>query len=315
MKRTTDGRFIEERILLDKRSLKEILNSAKIKNNLTWKQLASKLEINLQAVIHDWLIPNRTIASSKFNKLIKLADVDITKLDIKRTEPFWGQKLQIKEVTFPDKENPHFAELYGVLLGDGCIFSDKKATSITGDKIVDYFYYNNFLNNLINNLFGFYPKIYTNKRERVIRCLIYSKKVAEYLNKCGFPIGVKYGSNPVIPGYIMANKEAVASCIRGLMDTDGSLSSHPNSKIMIHLSITIKSLIDSVSQGLKMLEIKHGVYNKGIMIYTKEKVKDFYDKIGFSNFKNNYKYKEFLRTGKVPKKEQVETFIISKIKS
>ncbi len=98
------------------------------------------------------------------------------------------------------------------------------------------------------------------------------------------------------------------------MDTDGSLSAHPNSRIMIHLSITIKSLRKSVFEGLKILGINGGVFNKGIMIYGEDKVDRFYKIIGFSNFKNNYKYSQFKKLGRVPSSKEVEMFIRRRIK-
>lgn len=93
------------------------------------------------------------------------------------------------------------------------------------------------------------------------------------------------------------------------MDTDGCLSAHPHSKIMIHLSITISSLRKSVLKGLQTLDIQGGEFNKGIMIYGEKKVKSFREIVGFSNYKNGYKYETFFKTGKVPSSSEVETFI------
>jgi hypothetical protein len=83
---------------------------------------------------------------------------------------------------------------------------------------------------------------------------------------------------------------------------------------MIHISVTIKSLRDSVAFGLEQLGVVPGVFEKGIMIYGYEKIKKFKEIIGFSNFKNDYKYQKFQETGKVPKSEEVEIFIRDKIK-
>jgi hypothetical protein len=127
-----------------------------------------------------------------------------------------------------------------------------------------------------------------------------------YLAELGFQIGFK--KNLRIPDFIKNNKINLAKCIRGIMDTDGSLSNHPHSKIMIHLSITSKTLREDVSKGLNKLGINHGKFNKGIMLYSKNAIK-FHDVIGFSNLKNIIKYDKFLETGKVPKSKEVEIFI------
>jgi hypothetical protein len=96
------------------------------------------------------------------------------------------------------------------------------------------------------------------------------------------------------------------------MDTDGSLSSHPSSKIMIYISITSDSLRKSVVAGLKDLGLNGGEFNKGIMIYGKNKIDTFYKIFGFSNLKNLLKYDYFLKNSIVPSSKEVETFIMAK---
>ena len=317
MKRTTDGRFVEERIIVNKNVLRSLMNSVKKKNKFTWKELGKNLGVSPQTVQHDWFRDNRTLPLSIFKKLILLSEKN-KNYNFKSIGPFWGQKLikgkpKLKEVNLPDKKETDFAEFYGILLGDGCIMSDLKGFSITGDKYLDYNYYIYYLNNLIKRLFKAQPKIYLDKKKRVIRCIFYSKKVIQYLVNAGFPVGIKYNKNLEIPSYIFKNKKSLATCIRGIMDTDGSLSAHPNVKIMIHLSITIDSLRKSVHKGLISLGIKGGIFNKGIMIYGIEKIDKFHKTIGFSNFKNKYKYGQFKKTGKVPSSKAVEMFIKSKM--
>ncbi len=316
MKRTVDGRFIEKRVIIDKNDLKEIMNSIKKKNNFTWDEIANKIGVNPQTVKHDWLVENRTLPLSFFKKLLILSK---TNKDYKFEviDPFWGQKIshgkqKLKNIRFPNKSETSFAEFYGILLGDGCINSDLKSLSITGDKYLDYYYYNNYLPRLIRRTFKISPKIYQNKDEKVIRCVVYSKSVDKYMIDAGFPVGIKYGKDCSIPIYISNNEKNLAACIRGLMDTDGSLSAHPNVKVMIHLSITIESLRKSVFDGLKKLGISGGMFDKGIMIYGTEKIDKFHKVIGFSNFKNNYKYAQFKRTGRVPSSKEVEMFIRKK---
>ena len=318
MKRTNDGRFVEERIIVNKDSLKNLIYSAKEKNTFNWDKLGQSLGVSSQTIRHDWL-KNRTIPLSIFKKLIYLSGENKKNYDFEVINPFWGQRLvggkpKLKIVNLPSKNDINFAEFYGILLGDGCITSDLKGFSITGDKYLDYYYYAEYLNNLIKKLFKIHPKIYQDKKGRVVRCIVYSKKIVQYLINVGFPVGVKYGKNPEIPEYIFLNKRSLAACIRGMMDTDGSLAAHPNVGIMIHLSITIDSLRKSVHGGLKALGIDGGIFNKGIMIYGIKKIDKFYRIIGFSNFKNNYKYEQFKKTGKVPSSKEVEMFIRNKIR-
>jgi hypothetical protein len=181
-----------------------------------------------------------------------------------------------------------------------------KGLSITADKILEDNYFKEYLNRLIFSLFGIYPRFYFARKTRAMRCVLYSKNAVEYLSGLGFPIGVK--KNLYIPKFIIENKKSLIKCLRGIMDTDGSLSAHPHSKIMIHLSITSKTMKEDVANALTSLQIKPGIFSKGIMLYSKNAIK-FCEIIGFSNLKNNIKYQFFLKEGRVPKSLEVENLI------
>src|SRR3989338_8118352 len=104
--------------------------------------------VSPQTIRHEWLIPKRTIPLTVFDKLSELAALKNKEEILKNSkifEPFWGQKiaedkLKIKKVNLPSKFDLDFAEFYGILLGDGCIFSNLRGLSITGNQITDYFY-------------------------------------------------------------------------------------------------------------------------------------------------------------------------------
>lgn len=310
MNRTKDGRIIDKRVIIDKEILRKIILNIKEKNKFTWKDFASRFNVCEQTIRNDWIKKGNKIPLGIFNDLIKLHGAYNNK--IKTVEPFWGQKLENGEskkvdIKIPNKESEEFAEFYGIMLGDGCLFSSLKGFSITGDSILDNNYLRVYIKNLIYHLFGIIPHYYPHKDSRGLNCIVYNKNAVEYISKLGFPIGLKKEIS--IPKFILGNKKRLANCIKGIMDTDGSLSAHPNTKIMIHLSITSKSLREDVSKGLKRLGIHFSKFNKGIMIYGKE-VKKFYSLIGFSNYKNSFKYSKFLETGIVPKSKEVEIFII-----
>jgi hypothetical protein len=314
MKRTRDGRIIEKRVVIDKELLRKLLLEIKIKKSSNWIMVAKKFGVSTQTLRHEWLKKDATIPLTVFKRILSILQKDNDKnlLDkVKILEPFWGQKIEggrdkSKKINIPDRSSEELAEFYGILLGDGCLFSDLKGLSITADKILEYDYFTKYLNNLLYHLFGLHPKFYFDRNTRTIRCVLYSKNAVKYLSELGFPIGFK--KNLIIPKFIYKNKKNLLRCLRGLMDTDGSLSAHPHSKIMIHLSITSDSLRKDVAQALIDFEIKPGLFNKGIMLYGKNAIK-FCDIVGFSNLKNILKYKNFNEVGRVPKTKEVESFI------
>jgi hypothetical protein len=321
MNKTRDGRFIEERIKIPSRLLKETLEKIRLKNHLTWNELSKKLGLSEQTIRADWINKERTIPKSVFKKLLlidKDKDFNLIKDKIKTLEnPFWGQvkaaeinkKRWEDRVALPKTNSREFAEFYGILLGDGCIYSNLNGFCITGNSITDKSYYAYHLKKLVQNLFGVYPKIGVVPGENTIRCWLYSRKISRFLVENEFPLGKKRLSKTKFPKFLEASKNLLSACIMGLNDTDGSVSSHPNSKIMIQISITIPSLIESCKNGLESLGIKAGSYNKGINLYGREKVKKYFEVVGSSNPKHLFKYAQFLKTGKVPTNQETESFL------
>ena len=313
MKKTTDGRIIDKRIYINK-NLKNIITRFKNKNNLSWKEFAKFFDVSEQTLRHYWVNGNSTMPYGFLKKILSF-DKNINNFNLldkaNILDSFWGQKLfngenKSKQINTPDKNCEDFAEFYGILLGDGCLFSNLKGLSITADKKLDYDYLTNYIGTLIHNLFNLYPKYYFTKNTRTIRCVLYSKNVVKYLADLGFPVGFKRDLH--IPKFIFKNKINLIRCLRGLMDTDGSLSAHPHSRIMIHLSITSETLREDVYRALSNLKIKTSLFDKGIMIYSKNAIM-FCEIVGFSNLKNIIKYNFFLKEGIVPKSKQVESFI------
>ena len=218
MKKTVDGRIIDKRVIIDKKLLKSILLDIKIKNKISWKEFAKKLSVSEHTLMHDWLQKDNTIPLNVLYSIISL-DKSLSKEkimnNVKIIEPFWGQKFangksKAKEINLPDKNSEYLAEFYGIMLGDGCLFSDLKGLSITADRILEDDYFHRYLFQLIYKLFNIYPKIYLSKDSRAMRCVLYSKNVIKYMSELGFPIGFKKDLH--IPDFIFQNKASLFKC-------------------------------------------------------------------------------------------------------
>jgi len=317
--KTADGRFIERRIKLPMCLIDKILKRIKIKNNFTWNEFSKKIGVCTQTLRVDWTLKGNTIPESIFKKLIAL-DTSIARSihgKVRIINPFWGQKKgadSTKEklnslITIPDINTPGFAEFYGIMLGDGCIYSNLNGFCIAGDSISDKAFHENYIKKLIFDLFKIEPKIYYSKQSNSIRCNVYSRKISRFLIEQGFPAGKKKFGNLEIPSFILKNENLIKSCIRGLNDTDGTICQHPHSKIMLQISITVPSLLNSCKKAFNKLNFDAGFYNKGVNLYGKDKIKKYFDIIGSSNPKHLTKFKMFLKTGKVPSKQETESFL------
>jgi len=318
MNKTKDGRYLETRIRIPKNLLSKLIWGIKKDKKYTWRQLAEELGVAEQTVRVDWFCKNRTLPLSKFRMLVSMSkkfSYNNFKDKKEFLDPFWGQRITTTRnfkqgIKFPKIDSKEFAEFYGIMLGDGCIYANMNCFCITGNKILENEYYNIYLKNLIKHLFGVFPAFTIAKEAKVIRCYLYSKKVTQFLTNLGFPAGKK--QNTCIPKFLN-NKLLLAHCIRGFFDTDGSLSNHPGAKIMIHLSIPQDKLRLSILESLKLFDIKISKSSNALFIYGKENVAKFMDLIGTSNRKNQYKYKQFNKTGKVPTSKETESFLINNL--
>ncbi len=312
-------RFIEKRVKINSDLLNQILVAIKEYRRMTWRELAISLNISEHSIRHDWRKKGNTIPSSLFRKLTKMhpsLSFKELKKQIEILEPFWGQRIGKKSkiednVRIPEINSVEFAEFYGMLLGDGCVYSNLSGFCISSNVSTDRDYVEKHIAGLLLGLFNIKPKLYYSKSSKAVNCVIYSKKIAEFLTKLGFPSGKKKSGDVKFLKAFFSSPELVKACLRGLMDTDGSICGHPNSKIMLNISVTSKSLLNSSLEAFRQLNIPVGSYSKGINIYGKAKLNLYFKMIGSSNTKHIYKYKTFLLESKVPNTKQIEDFLKS----
>jgi hypothetical protein len=138
------------------------------------------------------------------------------------------------------------AEFIGAYLGDGTITPYQ--IKIAGDTRYDSYYYL-YLSNLVFDLFGISPKIHNIKGRNTSELVICSKKICSFLNKnFGIKYGAKIRNQTKIPFQILNNKKFTLSCLRGLIDTDGSISrrGRKGSQFCIQFTNHNKTLLNQV---------------------------------------------------------------------
>ena len=214
-----------------------------------------------------------------------------------------------KDITIPKINSSLFAEFYGIMLGDGCVYSNLNGICISGNSILDNHYYNFYLSRMIQELFNVKPHIYYTKNTKSIRCAIYSQEIAKFLVELGFPKGKKKLANPIIPLFIMNKNTLLKSCLRGLNDSDGSVYPQDNSKVILDISITVNSLLDSTIKAFENIDfpINH-TYNR-IYLCNENNVSLFFNKIGSSNMRHIIKYLHLKKHGFVPDTIQTERLL------
>lgn len=223
---------------------------------------------------------------------------------VRRSQKYPTNKNQKKtrEIIIPEKDEK-LAELIGIILGDGSIQYHKYGSSvrIVGDSIKDKEYLLNYVKPLGDTLFGVDSKVSKHRKWNELFINIYSKQVVEFLLSVGLQQGDKIKNQVTIPRWIFENDSYLKACLRGLVDTDGSiyeLKPHWPGLWQICFTNRNDSLMNDFREGLLKLGIKCSkIYtytpNKRspeVYITKKTELSKFYKEIGFSNPKHRLKY-------------------------
>lgn len=271
----------------------------------TWAELAKCLGVN-RGMIFLYLNDTCRLPLIRLKELCKISGLSLDEFgELKVTSLKHCGNGQIK---LPSLYSTRLAEFCGILLGDGCIYSGNKAICISGHKIHDKLFLEKHIADMIYRLFGKYPSFYYDKRRNSLRCVVYSKKAADFLAKSIFTVGNKKIAKVTIPKYYFKDKELLRACLRGLCDTDGSFCPHPHSKVMFHLTIKNSELFKSAKQAFETLGFPIKSSGPNLYFYGERLTRRFLIEIGSSNPKHIVKLQLFLKTGIMPRATFLDNF-------
>jgi hypothetical protein len=186
-----------------------------------------------------------------------------------KIEYSWKDKK--KEIILPKYLSEDLAYLIGVHIGDGTMNIYRRKNQVDyfyelcGHEINDKLFYEYVMLPLFKNLFNINAKIRQNSKG-CIGINIRSKALVSYLNEC---LGVSLGKKEFvsIPEVILSSglRNSLA-CIRGIFDTDFSLSFKKKKKLHSYPIISLNSLSDSlifeISKILNKLEISGSIFTQ-----------------------------------------------------
>jgi len=130
--------------------------------------------------------------------------------------------FESKTVRKPKRE-VELAEFIGIMMGDGGISEYQVVITLHH---IDDLAYATFVVKLIKKLFSITPSVYHSPRKSVNNIVVSRKKLVQYLHGLGLPIGNKVKQRFDIPEWVKCDKRFVTACLRGLIDTDGSIFTH-----------------------------------------------------------------------------------------
>ena len=210
--------------------------------------------------------------------------------------------MVLKAIKIPPKDEK-LAELVGIILGDGNIhkFIGKKSTSymvrIAGDSVKDKEYLIDYVKPLCDSLFDIESQIHLHKSHKEMFINLNSKLIVEFFELMGLTCGDKIVNQITIPPWIQVSLLFLKACIRGLVDTDGSIYElKPHWPGLWQICFTNKNqqLIGDFRDSLIKLGINcSNIYNypdsiKASKVYITKgsELRKFYKEIGFSNPKH-----------------------------
>lgn len=214
------------------------------------------------------------------------------------------------------------AEDIGIQIGDGSngIWKRGKGENnyiveVYGNLIEDEIYLTKFVKPLKESLYGVHVSKHKNKSAGTIIDRIYSKNLVFFYKSLGLPIGKKVDLK--IPRFILENRELQIACLRGLMDTDGTLSFRKGdyknySFPIVKFSSNSRKLSLQVCKILDNLEIPFSaqfniqqydkrtkkIYVKSeVCIQGKKNLEKWMRIVGFNNITQHSKYLVYKKLG------------------
>lgn len=294
------------RIKLKRGIQRELIKNVKNKTNLSWKDLAIKLNIGNTYLSGELFNEKRLISKETYDELCKLLNKNYNKYIEDRLNNSWGRSkggINSKRVEklLIQKPSKELAELMGIIIGDGNIWVRKGGyyyLTITGDANKDEDYLSNYVRELFRSLFGKEMQVHKNKNNNGMYVKIGNKDIIFTLNHFGFPSGDKKENNIIIPIWIMKNEEYLKNCIRGMIDTDGSVVFLKGREYpYIWFSSNIPNIRRDFSSAMKILGFDTSKWNirenhaADCYIAKKEHVVRFLKEVGFSNLKHAEKFR------------------------
>ena len=299
------------RVKLKKGKQKELILLAK--GNKNWKELSEFLCVPASYLWGDLKYEKVLISKEVFNKLCNASGKNYDAFVVDYLRDNWGQSKgglislgSFKKINIPNY-SIELAEFVGAVLGDGHVHYTRKRTKkrfvgvyqikISGDKRYERDYHI-YLGEIAKSLFGIVPRYaeIEDKNERYL--FLSSKKLVEFFSKMGIFPGNKIINQSTIPKWIYRNNLFLRACIRGLIDTDGSIhrmSRRDSNLLRINFkNHNYKLLCDTRKVFISLGFHPSKIINGNIFYISRQnEISKYLKDIGFSNKKHLDRLNEF----------------------
>lgn len=326
-----------KRAIFQKGKQKEFLNKVKNLLGLSWTDLSQFLDIS-NRTLTDWKREKFSMPFPAVKKLAHKAKISIPKnIEIKdpfwyalqgssvggvalyekygrvggdpeyrkmRWREWWDREGKYakhsiigisKPIKIP-KYSEKLAEFVGIILGDGGISENQVSITLNA---VDDCEYGDFVIEMIKRLFGVKPSIYKKRGCNANNIVISRKELVRFCSeRLGLKIGNKVKQQVDIPRWIIKDKKFKIACLRGLMDTDGSIFTHNykvGGKVYSYKKISFTNLSQPLRMSVYGIMKEIGLnprlaQNKDVRLDSQEDVKKYFKSVYSHNLKHLKRY-------------------------
>lgn len=305
------------RVLFKKGKQREFLDLVKTKLNST--SIRGLLQFGLDipySTLKNYYSEHMSLPQDLFDNICHLSKINPHDLEISYLEENWGQvkggkngikttikrypkkiyewrikglnnshNNRLKIIKNPDL-NEDLAEFIGAYLGDGTL--NKYQIKIAGDYRYDL-HYHKYLSKIIFELFGINTSIQKDKNHNTLVTVISSKNLSYFFNKnFNLKFGDKIRNKTIMPQSILNDKKLAIACLRGLIDTDGSISrrGRDGSQFCIQFTSHNPFLLEQVYNLGKELEIFTFHDKTGAGTNKWENIEKYFKIVGSSNLRH-----------------------------
>ena len=332
--------IISRRVIFPKNKQKEFILNAKSKLNLSWTEFSVLLGISVRNLT-DWKNEKISLSAKAVEIICKKIGVDFPR-DVELKDPYWyvnkgaskgGKATYKKYGTIGDPEkrkkkwrewwntkgkylkrkinqpipfkkpeiSSELAEFAGIMLGDGGITKNQISVTL---HCFDDIEYSKYIIKLIESIFDLTPVKYNRKNSNAFDIKLSRVLIVKFcVEDLGLCMGNKVKQCIDVPLWIKNKKTYKLACLRGLIDTDGSIILHrykSKGKVYYYRKISFCNrsfpLLKSVGSILDEFNIKNRLTknNYEIRIEAQKEVDKYFNLVGSHNPKHLKKYKNKL---------------------
>ena len=219
-----------------------------------------------------------------------------------QANPSLAQALgfKVRKVIRRPRKSALLAEFVGIMLGDGCL-SGRFQVGVSFNSATDRAY-GAYLQDLFQRLFAVSATIQPHSKTCGWTVVASSRALVEHLQVLGLVQGNKVLHQVDVPTWILRKPSYRKACLRGLIDTDGSVYRYEHKvygRKYAHLALCFTNrshpLLRFMEETLTLNGYHPTVTGFHVSLYRRAEVERYFDDIGTQNAKHLQRYQTYIQ--------------------